>query len=104
LPNWVANARTIIDNDDGISDETNRFHRELAGFEDAWRALTWLLARSPEKLSVLSKIINGVTYHLYTQGSDEWAQSPSITILYSFDDQFVTLYGITAEPYKENNE
>ena len=98
MASW-AFARTIRE-DDVAAPDIARFERTVAGFDVAWEALTWLLARKCDSVPFVSKTIGGVTYHLYAQAADELAETPTIVVLYTFDNNFVDILGVLATPYK----
>ncbi len=54
--------------------------------------MTWLSARTI------------VEYNLYRVGGDDLAGTPDVTVLYTFDDDEVTILGIRAEKVDPDEE
>ena len=89
-------ARTVVETAaaqsavDGYAGQFNRF-------EDAFEALKWLLAHRCDDLPSLRRTVGGVEYVLYKQAGDIIANTPDITVVYTFDDDEVTILDVHAE-------
>lgn len=68
--------------------------KKHARFREAYEALTWLLARKCEEMVELGAMRLDDEHYLYSQNSDPIAQTPNIAVLYTFDDETVTIVGI----------
>jgi len=89
---WQVMRSIVLDNSaraasDGYDDEFPRF-------DDAWKALEWLLCRNPDQ--GVSRLVGTTKYYLYKQDSDPYALTPVITVLYTFNDNSVFIHAIKA--------
>ena len=66
-------------------------------FDDTYRALEWLLARNPAVGRRLSATNPG--FHVYRMDSIHWAGTPTIDVVYTYNEDQVTIYGIRIVPY-----
>jgi hypothetical protein len=73
------------------------FAKKFKRFDEAFDALKWLLARKCATLEYISKKVGSTTYCLYRQASDQYAATPSITVVYTYDENEVVLIDLTAE-------
>lgn len=64
-------------------------------FEDAWRGLEWLLARSHEVGSVAT--VNGTEWWVYVEPSDLVAKTPVIWVLYRVTKTQVLIEAINVQ-------
>ena len=80
-----------------VSRSVDKLGRKFRRFLDAYEALEWLLARGCENLESVPAIINGIKYHLHRRAADVVAGTPSIIIIYTYDDDTVTIIAIEAE-------
>ena len=90
--------RTVVLND-GIDDEIDQLKDTIERFDDTYRALEWILARNPEIGQ--HRVVDGSRWYVHVQASDRLAHSPEIWVLYQFDDNEVTIFGLRAEPYDD---
>ena len=95
MSNWF-HARTIVE-EPAAERAAARFVKKFTRFDDAFEALKWLLARECETLSGPSRTVGDVEYHLYRQAADHLAGTPEITVLFTYDDNEITIIGINAE-------
>ncbi len=95
MPRWF-HARTIVEEPE-VQEAADRFRGEFQRFEEAFEALKWLLARKCDDLESLRRKVHGMEYHLYRQAADRLAGTPEITVLYTFDDDEVSIIGVNAE-------
>lgn len=95
MPNWRSH-RTIIE-ERGVSDAADQFRRKYNRFDEAFEALTWVLARKGGDVASVTKDVNAVDYHLYRQAGDPLARTPDIVVLFTCDDDEVNLIAINAE-------
>jgi hypothetical protein len=94
--------RTIVENAGPaaiVAEETKKRPR----FDDAWLALTWLLAREPEKLG-LSRVVHQYRFRLYKAAGDAVADTPDITVVYDVTENEVIIYGIRVEDRQDSPE
>lgn len=96
MPRWEFHARTIVE-EPGASESADRLKREFPRFDEAYEALKWILARSCDDLHSRKREIDGVLYYLHRRSGDAIANTPDITILFTFDDDEVNLVDVTAE-------
>ncbi len=69
---------------DGVSAEAKRF-------EDQWRGVEWLLARTPENGT--PRFPNDATkYLIYVFPGNPWAETRDLWVLYSYDDDRVVIH------------
>jgi len=99
LAPWV-NYRSIREDADSAEPDIERYTKTIPNFGLAWDALVWLLARKCDDIAITSKQIDGVSYHLYVQASDDLAGTPQVVVLYTYDDNYVDVLGVLAEPVK----
>jgi hypothetical protein len=79
---YEARAQQVIDE---YTDPHDRFHDQLQGLE-------WLVARSPSIGLAAQKDLP--TQHLlYVSKGDAFAKTSDIWLLYSYDDETVTVHG-----------
>jgi hypothetical protein len=76
-------------------DKHDDFEVELARFAEAWKALEWILCRSPE-IGVY-KSGGSERYWLYKQDTDIYALTPIITVLYTFNETQILIKDIDAK-------
>jgi hypothetical protein len=76
-----------------VDQATLEHHR----FDEAWRGLEWLLARTPEVGSKAT--INDVSWWLYVEQSDVVAGTPEIWVVYTADDNQVRIKGMRVTAY-----
>lgn len=93
-------AREIIEEPEA-QQAADEFRAQFDRFEDAFEALKWLLARKCDEIEALSRAVGGVEYHLYRQASDPIAGTPEIIVLYTYDENQVTIIGLNAEEPEE---
>ncbi len=93
-------AREIIE-DLEAQEAADQFRVQFDRFEDAFEALKWLLARKCDEIEALRRSVDGVEYHLYRQASDPIAGTPEIVVLYTYDDDQVTIIGLNADEPEE---
>lgn len=89
---WQTMRSIVLDN--AAREASDRFEDEFARFDEAWKALEWLLSRNPDQ--GVSKIVGSNRYFLYKQDSDVYALTPVITVLYTFDENSVFIHSIRA--------
>lgn len=80
-----------------VSRSVDKLGRKFKRFPKAYDALEWLLARGCENLESVPAIIKGTKYHLHRRAADVIAGTPSIIIIYTYDDDTVTIVAIEAE-------
>ncbi len=85
--------RTVI-LEHGIQEKIDECCKKFERFEQAFDALQWLLARSPDRGK--HRTINGARWAVYVQGVDRLAKTPEIWVLYQYDDDQVTIFGLSA--------
>ena len=96
--NWTRIRTFVLDNE--AVNAWDIYEVELLRFEEAWKALEWLLGRNPT-IGVCREA-GGNKYWLYKQDSDVFAMTPSIAAVYSFDDNHIYIHGIKAEEANRN--
>lgn len=83
--------RSVIQNND-VSRQVDQNADAFNRFNEAWQALEWLLARTPD-IGIQNTEHEG-KYWLYVQAGDSLAGTPEISVVYSFTSSEVTLYSI----------
>lgn len=86
-------ARSVVLEHSAAAD-LDRYELELPRFEEIWRGLEWLVARSPEKSRGDER--DGKEYRLMARAGNALAGTPTIAIVYTFDEKEVTVYAIKA--------
>ena len=89
-------ARTVIEDED-VAEAVDEYGDDFERFEESFEALKWLLARKCDELSGSIRIVDEFEYNLHKQAGDPWAETPNITVLYTYDDDEVIIHGILAE-------
>lgn len=89
--------RTIVE-ETAASQAADSFSDKFTRFDEAWEGLKWLLSRNPEigYRQTTSKNGHSTGFRLHIQASDEFAKTPEIWVVYTFDDNEVTIYEINA--------
>lgn len=100
MAKWL-HARTVVE-DKAVSKAASGFEKKFDRFEEAFDALKWLLARKCDSVKSGIRTVERTTYYLYQQASDPLAETPSIIVLYTFDDNEVRLIAINAEKTKSD--
>ena len=95
MPVWF-HARTVIESADAQA-AVDGYGGQFDRFEDAFEALKWLLAHKCDGLPSLRRGVGGIDYILYKQAGDIIAGTPNITVVYTFDDDEVTILHVRAE-------
>ena len=62
-----------------------------ARFEDQWRGVEWLLARTPEK-GTPRYPHEPTKFLIYVFPANQWAKTRELWVLYSYDDDRVTIH------------
>jgi hypothetical protein len=93
--NWFT-ARTIVE-EVAVELAVDRFSKKFPRFSDAFEALKWLLARKVETLQAAMRTENNVTYYLYRQAPDALAETPAVSVVYTYDQNQVVLLDLRAE-------
>lgn len=83
--------------DGNTADVVDEATSEHARFDEAWRGLEWLLARTPDVGSKAT--INDVEWWLYVEQSDPIAKTPEIWVLYTADENQVRIKGLRVTAY-----
>jgi hypothetical protein len=91
MPIWFR-ARTIVE-EQSISTDIKTFRQRFARFDDAYDALKWTLARRADQLGLRSSW-KGIEYRLYRQDGDPIAGTPSLTVVYCYDNNEVTIIAL----------
>jgi hypothetical protein len=96
--------RTIVEEAD-VTTALQAYRKKLTKFDEAWIALTWLLARKADDLGSY-RVESGKLFRLYAQAGDFHAKTPRIVVLYSVSDTEVIIHGVRAsavpKPKKED--
>jgi hypothetical protein len=72
-------------------------------FDDAYAGLQWLLARQALTLGVW-QVVGETMYRLYRQAGKKQASTPDIAIVYTVDENNVTIIAMRVEERLENQE
>lgn len=100
MAGW-SRARTVV-LEPKAEDAVDRLARELFGFEDAYMALEWLLARKAADVDgCKSRVVGGIEYCLYRQAADDMAETPEIVVLFTANEDEVVIIEIDAEEQEE---
>ncbi len=89
--------------DPEVTEGINEAQKKWPRFDDAWAGLTWLLARQAPELGVW-QMRGDTMYRLYKQAGNKLADTPDITVVYSFDDQMVYVHDMKAEPRSDGED
>ena len=97
---WVPfyPLREIVEQD-VVTREVDIASRTVDRFQEAYRGLQWLLARNPEIGQPLNRTFDGTPGYIYVSDSIHYAGTPRIRIIYTYDANVVTVYGISVDPY-----
>jgi hypothetical protein len=95
---WTHLREIVEENEAQHSAEV--YSGEFPRFDEAWDALKWLLSRNPSIGA--HKTVNGVEYFLYVSESDLFAKTPTISIVYTYNEDQVIVHDIRATPPKED--
>jgi hypothetical protein len=93
---WVF-ARDVVEEHD-VSIAADAYQQQFSRFEDAYEGLKWLLARRGDRMG-LHRTVGNTGYRLYRQDGDPVAQTPSLIVVYTVNDQQVVLIGLTAQAF-----
>jgi hypothetical protein len=101
---WAV-LRTVIE-ERVVSDAADRFTVTFSRFDEAWDALRWLLARDPAQKNAARYVGAGVAHGVmvYVQAGDPIARTPDIWVVYTYNDDTVTIMGINAVEASLNEE
>lgn len=88
-------ARTVILND-APQAAHDAAQEQFGRFEDAYRGLEWLLARTPEVGHHVNLKTSHTVVNLYVQSSGNVHGVPTIEVAYTFDDNEVVILGLKA--------
>ena len=83
--------------------EVDHAIESIARFEDAFAGLEWLLSRDPTVGQRLNKTIFGFEAYIYVADSNHYAATPMIGVIYTYDTDTVTIYGVNIVPYSPHN-
>ena len=72
-------------------------------FEDAFAGLEWLLSRDPAIGQRINDTIFDFEAYVYVADSNHYAGTPIIGVVYTYDANRVTIYGIKVVPYSLHN-
>lgn len=86
-------ARSIVEEEEAEK-ALDRCRRKYARFEDFWLAWTWRLARGPEIGALKLSGTNPAMYLIKPQDLSFFGLPAAFSILYSFDEQYVTIYSV----------
>ena len=86
--------RTIIE-EPAAKLSVDRLSKLHERFEDQWEGFTWLVAREPEAISMHKRVGNTV-YRLAHRSGDKDYGLVDIAVVYTFDDETVTIYDVQA--------
>lgn len=92
---WKFHARTIRE-EHAAEHAANELNHQFPRFEEAYRALQWLLARKCDTIRCKYRIVNNVKYHLYVQAPNPLAKTPWIAVVFTYDDDMVNIIDIMA--------
>lgn len=82
-------ARTVV-RYEGVSNACDEYEKTVHRFEEAYRALEWLLARNPFR----GMKIGRSDWYVYVQDGDRAARTPAIWVLYTFTDNEVFIHAL----------
>lgn len=100
---WVV-LRSVIEEQD-VSETADQLSAKFPRFDDAWDALTWLLAREPNQKNAARRAIGEppTEYMVYIQAGDRIARTPDIWVLYTYTIDVVRIISINAvEPQRDD--
>lgn len=72
-------------------------------FEHAFTGLEWLLSRDPTIGQRINNSILGAEAYVYVADSNHYAGTPIIGVIYTYDADRVTIYGVKVIPYSPHN-
>ena len=76
-----------------VSDQYNAALAKWPRLDEAWRGLEWLLARAAPE-SGRARQEAGELFRVYKQEGDFLAKTPSILIVFTFDNECVTIHDV----------
>lgn len=88
-------TRSIVP-DHSAQQKIDEASASIRRFDEVWRGLEWLLARSPEARA--HKIVDGRQYWLMVRSGDSLAGTPTVAVVYSFTDDEVFVHGVNVLP------
>ena len=98
---WLS-FRSIAE-DARVSEELDRRRPQWSRLDDAWLALTWLLARRGYAKGLMRKT-GGVVYHLYRQAGLKAGNVPDITVLFTVGEAVINIHGVSVSAPTEEAE
>ena len=91
--NW-SGARTVIE-EPSASASIDRLSKAHERFADQWEGFKWLVAREPESVSMHKRVGNTV-FRLAHRAGDKSCGLVEIAVVYTYDDDTVTIYDVQA--------
>jgi hypothetical protein len=92
---WKFHARTIRE-DKSVEDALNDLSHKNPRFEEAYEALTWLLARSRDKIPKQVRKVDGIEYNLYVQAKNPIAHTPRIRVIFTYTEDLLHIIAVDA--------
>ena len=96
MSGWRFDARTVVEEHDAAV-AANHYSDMFPRFDEAYRGLIWVLARRCDRVIRQVRGFEGTEYCLYVQAADPVANTPRITVIYTFTDDQLTIISIKAE-------
>lgn len=87
---WTV-LRTIVEELD-VSATVDLLSEQHARFSETWDGIKWLLARTPTPKGAVRRL--NAPYWIYVFGGDPIAGTPSVAVIWTFDDAEVTILGV----------
>lgn len=89
-----SSARTVIEEPQATL-SIEKLSEKHARFSDQWVGLTWLIARKPGDIGLHKKIGNN-RFYLTNRSGNKAYDLVEIAVVYTFDEDAVTIYGVEA--------
>lgn len=92
--NTWSSARTVIEEPLATLSIEN-LSKKYSRFSDQWMGITWLLARKPKDIGLHKRVGNN-RFYLANRSGDKKHDLVEVAIVYTFDDDAVTIYDVNA--------
>lgn len=87
--------RAIVEELD-VAEYVDMFSEKFPRFSEAWEGLKWVLARTPALQGTARTVVNGREYRAYVLAGDLLANTPEIWVVFTFNDDSVTIVAVNA--------
>lgn len=84
--------------------EVDQACEQFPRFAEMWEGLLWLLRRQPEPVGSFRTTYSGRPFVVYCVEGDSVAGTPSVNLVYEFDDGVIKIHGVNAISIEPDQE